>query len=33
MDYGFEIAGIVGMSFLTAVGAVIDRSQLEITKP
>jgi hypothetical protein len=28
-----EISGIIGMSFLTAVGAVIDLAQLEIAKP
>jgi predicted aspartyl protease len=29
-DYGFEIDGIVGMDFLTQVGAVIDLSRLEV---
>jgi len=33
MDYEFEIAGIVGMTFLTAVGAVIDLAKLEIATP
>lgn len=31
MDYGFEIAGILGMDFLTASGAVIDLSELTLT--
>ena len=30
MDYGFEIDGIIGMDFLTQVGAVIDLARLEI---
>ena len=30
MDYGFEIDGIVGMDFLTQLGAVIDLAKLEI---
>ena len=30
MDYGFEIDGIVGMSFLLQVGAVIDLSRYEV---
>lgn len=30
MDYGFEIDGIVGMDFLTKVGAVVDLAKLEI---
>lgn len=30
MDYGFEIDGILGMDFLTQVGAVIDLARLEI---
>ena len=30
MDYGFEIEGIIGMSFLIQVGAVIDLVQLEV---
>lgn len=30
MDYGFEIDGIIGMDFLTKVGAVIDLLHLEI---
>lgn len=33
MDYGFEISGIVEMSFLISVGAVIDLAKLEIAKP
>lgn len=32
MDYGFEINGIVGMDFLTQVGAFIDLSNLEVRK-
>ena len=30
MDYGFEIDGIIGMDFLTQVGAVIDLARLEV---
>lgn len=30
MDYGFEIDGIIGMDFLTQVGAVVDLSKMEI---
>ncbi|MEW5767527.1 MAG: retropepsin-like aspartic protease [bacterium] len=30
MDYGFEIDGIVGMDFLTKIGAVIDLARLEV---
>jgi hypothetical protein len=30
MDYGFEVDGIVGMDFLTEVGAVVDLGKLEI---
>jgi len=30
MNYGFEIDGIIGMDFLTQVGAVIDLARLEI---
>ncbi len=30
MDYGFEIDGILGMDFLTQVGAIIDLAQLEV---
>lgn len=30
MNYGFQIEGILGMDFLTQVGAVIDLSNLEI---
>ena len=30
MDYGLEIDGIVGMDFLTRVGAVIDLAKLEV---
>jgi len=30
LDYGFEIDGILGMDFLTAVGAVIDLDRMEI---
>jgi hypothetical protein len=30
MDYGFEINGIIGMDFLTKVGAVIDVAKLEV---
>lgn len=30
MGYGIDMAGIVGMDFLTQVGAVIDLSQLEV---
>lgn len=30
MDYGFEIDGIIGMDFLTQVGAVVDLAKLEI---
>ena len=30
LDYGFEIDGILGMDFLTAVGAVIDLNRMEI---
>ena len=30
MDYGFDIDGIIGMDFLTQVGAVIDLSKFEI---
>jgi hypothetical protein len=30
MDYGFAIDGIVGMDWLTQVGAVIDLSRLEV---
>ena len=30
MDYGFEIDGILGMDFLTRIGAVIDLAYLEI---
>ena len=30
MDYGFKIDGIVGMDFLTQVGAVIDLSTMEV---
>jgi hypothetical protein len=30
MDYGFEIDGIIGMDFLTKVGAVLDLAKLEI---
>jgi hypothetical protein len=30
MDYGFEIDGIVGMDFLTQVGAIIDLAKSEI---
>ncbi len=30
MNYGFEIDGIIGLDFLTQVGAVIDLSDLEI---
>lgn len=30
MDYGFEIDGIIGMDFLTQVGAVVDLSRMEI---
>ena len=30
MDYGLEIDGIIGMDFLTQVGAVIDLARLEI---
>jgi predicted aspartyl protease len=33
MDYGFEIDGILGMDFLTQVGAVIDLAKLEIYRP
>ena len=31
MDYGFEIDGIVGMDFLTQVGAIIDLAKSEIS--
>jgi hypothetical protein len=30
MDYGFEIDGIIGMDFLTQVGAVVDLAKMEI---
>lgn len=30
MDYGFEIDGIIGMDFLTQVGAVVDLAELEV---
>jgi predicted aspartyl protease len=30
MDYGFEIDGIIGMDFLTAIGAIIDLERLDI---
>ncbi|MBI5653221.1 MAG: retropepsin-like domain-containing protein [Chloroflexi bacterium] len=30
MDYGFEMDGIIGVDWLTQVGAVIDLAQLEI---
>ncbi len=30
MEYGFDIEGIVGMDFLTRVGAVIDLARLEM---
>ncbi|MBI3241107.1 MAG: aspartyl protease family protein [Chloroflexi bacterium] len=30
MDYGFDMDGIIGMDFLTQVGAVIDLKRLEI---
>lgn len=30
LDYGFEISGILGTDFLTAVGAVIDLAALEL---
>lgn len=30
MDYGFEIEGILGMNFLSQVGALIDLASLEI---
>ena len=30
MDYGFEMDGILGMDFLSQVGAVIDLAKLEI---
>lgn len=35
MDYGFDIQGILGMDFLTSVGAIIDLEKTEIsfTKP
>jgi predicted aspartyl protease len=32
MDYGFEIDGIIGMDFLTAIGAVIDLARLDMRK-
>jgi predicted aspartyl protease len=31
-DYGFDISGIVGMDFLTKVGAVVDLARLEISQ-
>ena len=30
MDYGFEIEGIIGMDFLTQVGAIVDLKNMEI---
>jgi len=30
MDYGFPIDGILGMDFLTSVGAIIDLDMMEI---
>lgn len=30
MEYGFDLDGIVGMDFLTSVGAVLDLAQMEI---
>ena len=30
MDYRFEIEGILGMDFLTSVGAVIDLSRMQV---
>ena len=30
MDYGFDIDGIIGMDFLTQVGAIIDLAKLEV---
>jgi hypothetical protein len=31
MDYGFEIAGILGMDFLRRAGAVIDLEAMELS--
>ena len=31
MDYGFEINGILGMDFLTSIGAVINLRELNIS--
>ena len=33
MDYGFDIEGIIGMDFLTQVGAIIDLKKMEIYSP
>ncbi|MBI5442583.1 MAG: retropepsin-like domain-containing protein [Deltaproteobacteria bacterium] len=33
MDYGFAIEGILGMDFLTAVGAIVDLGNLELKLP
>ena len=33
MDYGFEIDGILGLDFLSQVGALIDLSRLEVYGP
>lgn len=30
MEYGFDLDGIIGMDFLTKVGAILDLAQLEI---
>ena len=30
MDYGFEIGGILGMDFLRAASAIIDRGKLTV---
>jgi len=32
MDYGFDLDGIIGMDFLSQVGAIIDLAKLEITQ-
>ena len=31
MDYGFEIDGIIGMDFLTKVGAIVDLERLQVS--
>jgi len=31
MDYGFEIDGIIGMDFLTKVGAIVDLERMQVS--